>query len=115
MNGALQMAHLNNVVGLQQFQAVAQPAKRLVRVLVVDTDSNVPAKNSKIFDEEMFTTLSNDKINLSIDVKDALEKHNALRVKFYRETQEGNKIYLKALELSDITVTVIQLAVFNAT
>jgi len=111
------MATLNmNAAGIQQFQAVAQnPAKRLVRVLVVDTDSNVPARDSKIFDEEMFTTLSNEKINLSIDVKDALKLHNEKRVTFYRETQEGNKVYLKALELSDISVTVIQLASFSAT
>jgi hypothetical protein len=88
-------------------------SKRLVRVLVVDLDSNVPADKSVIHDEEMFTDLSNSGIVMSLRLKELLDEYNSeVRTKLTKETEEGKLLPLKPLHLNDVNVSIINIHSF---
>jgi hypothetical protein len=86
--------------------------KRLVRVLVVDSDKNVPVEKSKVFDSELFTDLSDEGIKLSLNLAAALEEHNKARTTFYRETDEGNKVFLKEAKITDLKIAILTIFAF---
>lgn len=100
------MAVLNNAV------PGAVKRKRLVRVMIVDTDPNVPASESVIYREELFTDTTNEGLKLSLNFGQALDTHNKKRVTFHRETQEGNKINLKPLDISEVAIRITDVEVF---
>jgi hypothetical protein len=89
--------------------------KRLVRIMVVDRCEDVPADESILFQEEMFTELTDEEIWLSIGLEDALEKYNAKRILLLDKAisrEQGRDVVLEPLRLKDVAKVITTLASF---
>jgi hypothetical protein len=68
-------------------------ARRLVQVFIADPDENVPLDQSMLYSgEQKLTDATDQELFFEIDMKSALEKHNAERIKLVnKKDKEGLK------------------------
>lgn len=92
---------------------VAAPARRLVRVLVVDPDENVPTDKCLLHaGSEQFTDATDEELFFDIDIKGILAAHNEYRITL---TEKGKTEKAKKLEparIRDLKMVVVTLATF---
>lgn len=87
--------------------------KRLVRVLVVDPDENVPVGKSVLHDgKEQLTDLTDEELFFEIELKDALAKHNEYRQTIRDKEIKDREEFLEPCRIRDLSMFVVTIAAF---
>lgn len=90
--------------------------KRLVKVMIVDPDENVNAKDSLLYNGELeFTDETDQELLAGIPVKELLEKHNEKRVNTLdkkRTAVSTERVTLEAIRMRDLRMHVVVFASF---
>lgn len=96
------------------------PAKRLVKVIIVDPDEDVPVENSVLhIGSEMMTDLTDQELFFELPIKDLLEEHNAKRSdikvkgKKKKKGDDDEQEYLEPIKIRDLVMHVLTIASFN--
>lgn len=93
-----------------------KPTRRLVRVIIVDADENLPLDKCLLYQgQETFTDLTDQELFFEIDIKPLLDKHNDYRkaVVDKKLTQKlGKDAFLEPVKIRDLKMTVVEIAVF---
>ena len=86
-------------------------SKRLVRVIIIDMDEDVPLEHSILhMGEEMLTDLNNQEMFFELDMKGMLAKHNKKRITFVdKDASEGSSkdVMLEPARIRDLVMNVI--------
>lgn len=102
----------NNIINMESNLM----GKRLVRVIIADTDENLPLESMILYkSDEMFTDLTDQELFFQIGIKELLEKHNALRTntRDKKRSEKMNKeVNLELARIRDLKMVVISLAEF---
>jgi hypothetical protein len=87
--------------------------KRLVRVLVVDPDEQVPVEQSVLHDgKEQLTDLTDQELFFEVEIQAALKKHNEKRAAIINKTVKDRTEYLEPARIRDLKMLVVTLAEF---
>lgn len=87
--------------------------KRIVRVLIVDSDEEVPAEQSVLHDSgEMLTDADDQELFFEINIKKILEKHNEIRGKIVDPEYTDRTEYLQPLRIRELKMQVVVIAQF---
>lgn len=88
-------------------------ARRLVKVLIIDPDENVPLDKALLYrGEEKFTDLTDQELFFDVDIKSVLEKHNEIRSKLRNKTVKEREEFLEPARIRDLRMTVVCVASF---
>ena len=104
---AMQQAH-------QQKEMKPMSAKRrLVQVIIVDPNENVPLEQCVIYrGEQMLTDLTDQELFFELDIKDLLAKHNEKRVKLTDKKIKERVEHLEPAKVRDLKMVVVNIAEF---
>ncbi len=87
--------------------------RRLVRVLVVDTDENIPTSDALLHDsKEVFTDKTDQELYFDVPIQELLKAHNEKRVKILDKEVKERKEYLEPARIRDLNMLVITIAEF---
>jgi len=91
-------------------------ARRLVRVLIVDPDSDLSIESAVLHDSgEKWTDLTDQELYFECEIQPLLEAHNADRAATKdqdRSDQYGRDVMLEPIRISDLTMSVVLIASF---
>lgn len=89
---------------------------RLVRVIIIDPDENVPLEERILINEpEKLTDLTNQELFFQYEIQKTLDVHNTVRAKIIdkKATEKAGKdIYLEPIKIRDLRMVVVEIAVF---
>jgi hypothetical protein len=92
---------------------MADPKRRLVKVIIVDPDDKVPLDKCILYSgEEKLTDLTDQELFFEIEIKTILEKHNAERIKIIDKTVKERKEHLEPVKVRDLRMVVVTVASF---
>jgi len=92
---------------------VALPTRRLVRVLVVDPNENIPLSDSVIYKgDELLTDLTDQELFFDISIQELLKTHNEKRVKIIDKRVKDRTEYLEPAKIRDLKMVVVTIAQF---
>lgn len=92
---------------------VSTPARRLVQVLIVDSDENVPLDQCWLYKgEQKMTDLTDQELFFEIDIKKVLDSHNERRVKLLNKKVKERTEYLEPARVRDLKMVVVNIAQF---
>lgn len=87
--------------------------RRLVQVFIADPDDNVPLADALIYrGEPVFTDLTDQELFFDIDLKGALDAHNAKRTKMVNKKVKERTEHLEPARIRDLKMTVVNIATF---
>lgn len=87
--------------------------RRLVRVVMVDPNDDVPTEIALLYDsKEVFTDKTDQELYFDIPVADLLESHNDKRTKIVDKKVKERTEYLEPARIRDLKMLVITLAKF---
>lgn len=87
--------------------------RRLVRVLIVDPNENVPLERCKLYDSgEMFTELDDQELFFNSGIMEKLKEHNTYRTTLVNKKVKDRTESLEPARVRDLRMTVIQIATF---
>lgn len=90
--------------------------RRLVRVIVIDPDENLPVEHSVLYmGEEEVTDLTDEELFYELELKSLLTTHNSLRQGVINKKASKNKdkdVYLDDVRIKDLKMVVLTLADF---
>lgn len=88
-------------------------ARRLVKVVIVDPNENVPLEDCVLFSgDEKLTDATDQELFFEIDIKKVLEEHNAKRVKVLDKKVKERSEYLEPAKIRDLKMVVVNIATF---
>lgn len=94
-------------------QENSQVATRLVKVVIVDSDDNLPLANRLIYSgEEKMTDLTDQELFFEIDIKSLLDKHNEMRVQTPNKSVKERPENLEPVRIKDLKMVVVNIAHF---
>jgi hypothetical protein len=92
---------------------VATPARRLVKVIIVDPDENLPLENCLLYSgEEKLTDATDQELFFELDIKTMLSSHNEKRVKVVDKKVKERTEYLEPAKIRDLKMVVVNVASF---
>lgn len=92
---------------------MAVSKRRLVRVLVVDPDENVPTDKCLLHSgAEQFTDATDQELFFDIDIRSILAAHNEYRVTLTEKGKSEKAKKLEAARIRDLKMVVVTLAEF---
>ena len=87
--------------------------RRLVQVIIVDPNENVPLEQCVIYrGEQMLTDLTDQELFFELDIKDLLAKHNEKRVKLTDKKIKERVEHLEPAKVRDLKMVVVNIAEF---
>jgi hypothetical protein len=110
--------YVARALNLQQQQQpkevkMADPKRRLVKVVIVDPDDKVPLDKCILYSgEEKLTDLTDQELFFEIEIKTILDKHNAERIKIIDKTVKERKEHLEPVKVRDLRMVVVTVASF---
>lgn len=88
-------------------------ARRLVQVFIADPNENVPLDQSLLYSgEQKLTDATDQELFFEIDIRGALETHNAKRVKMVDKKVKERTEYLEPAKIRDLKMVVVTVATF---
>lgn len=91
-------------------------AARIVRVFIADTDENLAVEKRLLHTgEEKLTDATDQELFFEVEIKSALEKHNAIRVETLDKkatAKAGKDVFLEPIKIRDLKMVVINVATF---
>lgn len=95
---------------------VMSTPRRLVKVIIADTDPNVPLEQCLLYSgTETFTDATDQELFFEIPIKDILDKHNAKRVQFLDKEatkKSGKDVKLEPVRIRHLKMVVVEIAKF---
>ena len=89
------------------------PARRLVKVLIVDPNDNIPLDQCVLYSgNEKLTDATDQELFFEVDLKDILAKHNEQRVKVRDKTVKERAEFLEPAKIRDLKMVVVTVATF---
>lgn len=89
------------------------PARRLVQVLIVDPNENVPLDQCLLYKgEPKMTDATDQELFFEIDIKDILAKHNEKRVQIVDRKVKERTEHLEPAKIRDLKMVVVNIAAF---
>lgn len=108
----LRESSLQSTPTIQQENAI-MPTRRLVQVFIADPDENVPLAQSMLYQgEQKLTDATDQELFFEIDIKTAIDKHNAERVKIINKKVKERTEYLEPAKIRDLKMVVVTVANF---
>ena len=96
---------------LAKEKKVATPARRLVKVIIVDPDENLPLDHCLLYSgEEKLTDATDQELFFELDIKDMLAKHNERRIKIVDKKVKERTEYLEPAKVRDLKMVVVTVA-----
>jgi hypothetical protein len=90
-----------------------QPTRRLVQVLIMDPNENVPLESCLLYrGEQKLTDATDQELFFELDIKDILAKHNVDRVKLVDKKVKERTEYLEPAKIRDLKMVVVTVAEF---
>lgn len=87
--------------------------RRLVKVVIVDNDENVPLKDCVLYSgEEQMTDATDQELFFEIDIKQLLDSHNEKRVKLIDKKVKERTENLEPAKIRDLKMVVVNIASF---
>ncbi len=87
--------------------------RRLVQVIIVDPNENVPLDSSIIYHgEPKLTDATDQELFFEVDIKDLLAKHNEKRVKLIDKKVKERTEHLEPAKIRDLKMVVVIIASF---
>jgi hypothetical protein len=87
--------------------------RRLVQVLIADTNENVPLDAALLYrGEPIFTDLADNELFFELDIKGMLAEHNAKRVTFADKKSKDSPTFLEPARVRDLKMNVVTIASF---
>lgn len=97
----------------QETTIVADPKRRLIKVIIVDPDDRVPLDKSVLYSgSEKLTDLTDQELFFEIDIKNVLDKHNADRIRIVDKTIKERQEYLEPVKVRELRMVVVTVASF---
>jgi hypothetical protein len=101
---------------VEQMQKPKEPpmaSRRLVKVVIVDPNENVPLEDCVLYSgEEKLTDATDQELFFEIDIKGILEAHNAKRVKVVDKKVKERTEHLEPAKIRDLKMVVVNVATF---
>jgi hypothetical protein len=89
------------------------PSRRLVQVLIVDPNENVPLEQCLLYKgEPKMTDATDQELFFEIDIKDILAKHNEKRVQIVDRKVKERTEHLEPAKIRDLKMVVVNIAAF---
>lgn len=107
--------YIDRVMGNQPKQEtkVADPKRRLIKVIIADPDEKVPLDKCLLYSsEEKLTDLNDQELFFEIDIKTILDDHNLVRISILDKTVKERKEYLEPVKVRDLRMVVVTVATF---
>jgi hypothetical protein len=102
-----------NVNFKPQQEIIAMAARRLVKVVIVDPNENVPLEDAVLYNgEEKMTDATDQELFFEIDIKKVLDDHNAKRAKMIDKKVKERTEYLEPAKIRDLKMVVVNIAAF---
>lgn len=96
-----------------QEKTMAANTRRLVKVVIVDPNDNIPLDKCLLYNgEEKLTDATDQELFFEIDIKDLLAKHNEERVKLVDKKVKERTEYLEPAKIRDLKMVVVNIATF---
>lgn len=96
-----------------QEKVMAANTRRLVKVVIVDPNDNIPLDKCLLYSgEEKLTDATDQELFFEIDIKDLLAKHNETRVKLVDKKVKERTEYLEPAKIRDLKMVVVNIATF---
>lgn len=96
-----------------QEKTMAANTRRLVKVVIVDPNDNIPLDKCLLYSgEEKLTDATDQELFFEIDIKDLLAKHNEVRVKLVDKKVKERTEYLEPAKIRDLKMVVVNIATF---
>ena len=87
--------------------------RRLVRVVIMDPDKNVPTDKALLYDsDQLFTDKTDEELYFDVDMKTLLANHNEERAKLVDKSVKERTEYLEPARIRDLNMVVVELATF---
>lgn len=94
-------------------EVMADNKSRLVRVIIVDPNDNLPLEERLVYGgEEKFTDLNDQELFFELEIKQLLAAHNEKRIKTVDKTVKEHTEYLEAAKIRDLKMVVVNIATF---
>jgi len=92
---------------------VAKDSRRLVEVIIVDPDPNVPLEQAVLYQgERKLTELDDQELFFELDIKQLLADYNAKRTKIVNKSVKERTEYLEPARVRDLKMVVVNVATF---
>lgn len=96
-----------------QEKKVAKSTRRLVKVIIVDTDENVPLDKCVLYSgTEKLTDATDQELFFEIDIKNILDKHNEYRITLKDKSVKERVENLEPVKIRDLRMAVVNVATF---
>lgn len=106
--GKARQVHLDN-----QESNMAQAKRRLVQVIIVDPNENIPLDNCVVYQGgQKLTDLNDQELFFELDIKALLERHNAIRTKVRDKKVKEREEFLEPAKIRDLKMVVVNIAEF---
>jgi hypothetical protein len=104
---------MHNIVNQLQQEKLPMASRRLVKVVIVDPNENVPLDNCILYSgEEKLTDATDQELFFEIDIKGILDKHNEKRVTFIDKKVKERTENLEPAKIRDLKMVVVNVATF---
>lgn len=104
--GKARQVHLDN-------QEKPMSKRRLVQVIVVDPNENIPLEYCVLYQgDQRLTDLNDQELFFELDIKALLEKHNAIRTKVRDKKVKEREEFLEPAKIRDLKMVVVNIAEF---
>lgn len=97
----------------QQEKQMAKSTRRLVKVIIIDTDDNVPLDKCVLYSgDEKLTDATDQELFFEIDIKNILDKHNEYRITLKDKSVKERVENLEPVKIRDLRMVVVNVATF---
>jgi hypothetical protein len=114
LDDLIKQAEKAQFVSAQQKQEIqSMSARRLVKVVIVDPNENVPLNQCILYSgEEKLTDATDQELFFEIDIKQLLDAHNEKRVKVLDKKVKERTEYLEPAKIRELKMVVVNIASF---
>lgn len=100
-------------VGQQKQENTSMSSRRLVKVIIVDPNENIPLDCCVLYSgDEKMTDATDQELFFEIDIKKILDEHNAKRIKLIDKKVKERTEYLEPAKIRDLKMVVVNIASF---
>ena len=109
----LMMAAAQQRVGQQKQENTSMSSRRLVKVVIVDPNENIPLDCCVLYSgDEKMTDETDQELFFEIDIKKILDEHNAKRGLLIDKKVKERTEYLEPAKIRDLKMVVVNIASF---
>jgi hypothetical protein len=110
---AFYQGHQQNQLDKQIKEILSMSTRRLVKVVIVDPNENVPLEQSVLYNgKEKMTDATDQELFFELDIKQILDAHNVERIKMIDKKVKERTELLEPAKIRDLKMVVVNIATF---